>query len=549
MALNQNNIVGIDQFGRPVSKAIGDNGKQVGCFFWLWIGQPFASGIWDATKILQLPNGADILYYQDNKEFSPSGQAHWWGEPIWGYYNSCDEWVLRKQLEMLTTAGVDYIAFDGTNAVTYPFVYERLMKIVEELVEEGHNPPRTTFYTHTHSMDTVRMLYRDLYSKGLYSKAWYRVNGKPFIIAFEKPEDDIEAEEITVRRRTGYNPEPYSKEIAEFFTFKRPQWPCNPVVYQDGLPWVEWIYPQPLHGDVMNVTVASHPNVPMSFTRTRGLENWGRGWDPVTKRNIAEDAARGTFFQRQWDNVMAMADKLSMVFVGGWNEWIAYKQLWDGEYMLCDASDMELSRDIEPMKGGYEDAFYLQLIENVRKFKSVGVKDQPVSDGVYYKVGQKAYGRDEYSCTQSVRYTQAPPRNALQKIEVTNNEQAVTWRITCESDITPFDGASNWMNLYIGLGKPAQKGWESYEYLLRGADDTNMQMFILNPDKSTIALQTVPYTINGNVMTITVPREHIKAYELYFKVCDGVEGEDIMDTYTSGSAMPMGRLSYSYVLK
>jgi len=41
----------------------------------------------------------------------------------------------------------------------------------------------------------------------------------------------------------------------------------------------------------------------------------------------------------------------------------------------------------------------------------------------------------------------------------------------------------------------------------------------------------------------------ICAYTLYFKVTDSVEGDGIMDTYTSGSAMPMGRLSYSYRLK
>lgn len=73
-----------------------------------------------------------------------------------------------------------------------------------------------------------------------------------------------------------------------------------------------------------------------------------RGWDPVNKVNVAEDAEKGTFVQRQWDNAIAEADKLSMVFVGGWNEWIAYKQLWDGEYMLCDAATMELSRDTSP---------------------------------------------------------------------------------------------------------------------------------------------------------------------------------------------------------
>ena len=89
--------------------------KQVGLFFWLWIGQPFAGGIYDATRILGLPNGLKLLtdFGSLDETISPNGQAHFWGEPIWGYYNSQDVWVIRKQIEMLTTAGVDFIFFDA----------------------------------------------------------------------------------------------------------------------------------------------------------------------------------------------------------------------------------------------------------------------------------------------------------------------------------------------------------------------------------------------------------------------------------------------------
>lgn len=547
----QNLVVGLDQFGRTVEPAHGNNQKQVGIFFWAWLGQPFHSGFWDATEILKLPDGADILYRQDNKEHSPSGTAHWWGEPLWGYYNSMDEWVIRKQMEMLTTAGIDYIAFDTTNAVTYEAVYVPVMKVITNMIDEGFAPPRVTFYTHTRSMPTVKRLYESIYKPGVYPKSWYRQNGKPFIIAFTDPAADLAAEGITDHEQSTYKPERFPEEIEQFFTFKRPQWPCNDTIYPDGLPWVEWIYPQPLHGDVMNVTVASHPSVPMSFTRTRGLENWGRGWDPVRRINVPEDAMRGTFFERQWDNAVARADELGMVFVGGWNEWVAYKQIWDGEYMLCDAADMELSRDIEPMKGGYEDAFYLRLIHHVRRFKGVGTAPISVGNGLYRKVDTSGMARDEHSCVKDVRYTQKAPKNALTQVEVTNDAETVTFRITCKADITPFDGDASWMNLYIGLGTPAPKGWESYEYLVRGKDTTQMTVSvgILSADKTVTEIATVPYRIDGRTLTVTLPRALLPAYSLYFKATDSVDGEDIMDTYTSGSAMPMGRLSYLYTLQ
>ena len=49
---NVNNIVGIDQFGRTFDITAGDKaGKQIGMFYFLWLGHPLFSGVYDATKI------------------------------------------------------------------------------------------------------------------------------------------------------------------------------------------------------------------------------------------------------------------------------------------------------------------------------------------------------------------------------------------------------------------------------------------------------------------------------------------------------------------
>lgn len=565
MSLNQNNLVGIDKIGRKVEAVTKeDNGKKVGCFFWLWMGQPFSNGTWDSTEILKNENGAEILYHKDVPGVSPAGQAHWWGKPLWGYYNSDDEWVLRKQIEMLASAGVDFIAFDTTNEVTYPQVYQRVMKVVEEMVLEGHNPPRCAFYTHTHSMATTRVLYRDLYSKGLYEKAWYRVNGKPFIIAFTDPEADKTAEAITIGRFTDYHTDPFSQEILDFFSFRRPQWPTNNTVYPDGFPWIEWIYPQPLHTDMMNVTVGSHPNVPMSFTRTRGVENWGRGWDPVNKVNVPENCEEGSFFQLQWDHVIAERDKLDTVFVGGWNEWIAYKQMHDGEYMLCDAADMELSRDIEPMEGGYEDNFYLQLIRNVRRFKAgnqelVQTGGQITCDiqnpesfqaaDTYEKIGRQPAKRDTYGCTQQLRYTADPARNTLNTVHVANDTAKLYFRVDAHSDFLPFTAADNTC-LYIGTGQPEQKGYYSYEYVLKRTNNDIMTLYALNTDGAAQKITDLPCVVCKNALMLSLDLALLnKCDRIYFKATDSVVLDDIMKTYTTGSAMPMGRLSYEYILK
>ena len=80
---------------------------------------------------------------------------------------------------------------------------------------------------------------------------------------------------------------------------------------------------------------------------------------------------RGLNFQEQWDHALKMDPEL--IFITGWNEWIAgrYKN-WQGtENAFVDQCDKEYSRDIEPMKGGFADNYYYQLVANIRRYKGV----------------------------------------------------------------------------------------------------------------------------------------------------------------------------------
>ncbi len=566
---NGYSVVAVDQFGRTfdaVSSYRAD--KQVGMFFWLWIGQPYASGIYDATEISRRPDGIKLLYSFDHlcDSISPNLQAHFWGQPLWGYYNSDDEWVIRRQIQLLTLAGIDFIVFDGTNFQTFPNVYPRILKVIDEYVSQGWNPPRVAFYTHSKSIRTTLKLYRELYKPGLYPASWYRMNGKPFIIAYTTVEDDLR--EAKQRSDTLYYPSPLPQEVLDFFTFRRPQWPFDPV-YEDGFPWIEWTYPQPLHKNVMSVTVASHPNVPMSRSITQGVENWGRGWDPERKANVSENVDRGTFFQLQWDHALKV--KPDFVFVGGWNEWIAIKQPWGGEYMLCDAADKEYSRDIEPMEGGYQDAFLVQLIQNVRNYKGLrtslptgdyrtislpeGVEQWEGVRNVYLNSDRRMEGRDSYGGAKTVRYTQLPPRNKLREIRVCHDDSSVYFMVRSESAITGNDGTGTWMNLFVGTGRPELKGWEGYEFRVgRKADNGVSSVERLGRDFASSPAGTAKYRVSGNVMQIKIPRKSIDLDaakgQFYFKVADGIQHpDDIMDYYISGISLPLGRLSFVYSLE
>ena len=560
-------LVGVDHFGRTFGTTGGfREDRQVGLFYWPWIGQPYATDVYDATKILALPDGLARLTRFDalDERVSPNGQAHWWGEPLWGYYNSEDEWVIRRQMQLITAAGVDFIFFDHTNAVIYDKVVLKVCQVIREMQQEGWNPPRIASYTHSRSFQTVRNLYDLLYKEGRFAETWYRVDGKPLIIAYTDPADDLA--EAASRGDTTYDPGTLPEEILDTFTFFRPDWPSDPS-YPDGFTWIEWTFPQPYHAvsKMMNVTVASHPTVPMSFSLTReNWTNWGRGWDPVQGRNISEDVDKGTFFQAQWDEAIK-ADP-PMVSVGGWNEWIAYKQPWAGEYMLCDAATKEYSRDIEPMKGGYEDAFYLQLIRNIRRYKgkeegrTAAQAERTVDirgggeqwDGAFAVRNLDAafIGRDAFGNAKTVRYRQEAPADKVVEVRVAHDRRNLYFCIEGKEPFREESLREGRIAVLLGSGAPGPKEWECYDYVVCSGRGRTVPIQKIGAGYRLSRCGKAKTALSGKQLRFSIPRKAVSlgdGSQFCFKVSADVEHpEDLTDTYVTGSSVPMGRLSYLY---
>jgi hypothetical protein len=235
-----------------------------------------------------------------------------------------------------------------------------------------------------------------------------------------------------------------------------------------------------------------------------------------------------------------------------------------------DGVDMEYSRDAEPMKGGYEDAYYIQMMYNIRKYKydpaegmiadtvrkTIDVNGAATQwddvNAVYRRVGKDDGSRNSVGGAPTVKYQQEAVRNNITEVRVTNDDENLYFCIKCENDIVTADEA-NWMNLFIGLGtSPAVKGWESYEFAVnRTRNGSAAAIEKLNPDYTGEALEaTATYSVQGNVMQISIPRAALgleNGGDFYFKVADGVaDPAEIMDYYATGRSLPMGRLSYLY---
>lgn len=156
--------------------------KKVAMFYFLWLGRHGEEGPFDITKILSID--PEAINKPDSPLWGSLGVFHHWGESIFGYYRSEDEWVLRKHAQMLGDAGIDLIVFDVTNQLTYPESYRALCKVFQEARKQGNHTPQIAFLTPFRlPRKVVYELWDNLYSKREYEDLWYKIDGKPFILA------------------------------------------------------------------------------------------------------------------------------------------------------------------------------------------------------------------------------------------------------------------------------------------------------------------------------------------------------------------------------
>ncbi len=189
-----NGLPATDALGRklPTFEEAGGSRKDklVGMFYWTWHTDANASfsPVLNITQILQQYPDAET-----NAEHPAwqgiTGGVFWWDEPLFGYYRTTDEWVLRKHAEMLADAGVDVVFFDCTNGnLTWKTSYTKLLEVWSQARKDGVQTPQVAFLlpfgATEGSMESLTELYDELYKPRLYEDLWFNWNGKPLIMAY-----------------------------------------------------------------------------------------------------------------------------------------------------------------------------------------------------------------------------------------------------------------------------------------------------------------------------------------------------------------------------
>lgn len=530
--------------------------RTVGVFYVLWHGSNDMreyKNVFDNNATL----AEDPLAWQTPGSGAFPGPGHfaYWGEPLYGYFRSDDAWVVRRDLQLLAAAQVDYLVLDASNWELYKPQAILLMRTIVELQAQGVRAPQVVFMTHTESTRNMDELYRTFYADDAphrYPSTWFRWDGKPLIM--------------------GADP---SAEVQDFFTFRYAQWPNEPQQPAGGWDWISFDRPQRgnLDADGQLEQMAVSPAQNSGSSSIFSYSAWYGLDDPPSRSRSFHDGAEdespgaenaGHNFQEQWDHAIEADPETILVLE--WNEWIAGN--WAARptdpLVFYDVVNTRWSRDLAPMTGGYGDNYYLQLVDNIRRYKGVA---PPAGTGGERTIdlrggfGQWSDVTPEYADYQgdtaprdhpgvdARTYVNRTGRNDIVSAKVTRDDENVYFYARTQEQLTEVS-ADGWMTLYLDSDADGATGWSGYDLRVRwhGADDARLERF--TGDGWENAHAPVQYRTARDELMVAVPREALDGTDeplrLAFKWWDHQQNDDIMDAYVSGDAAPDGRFSFLY---
>lgn len=562
VVMNKNgSLACVDSLGRVTTSSGATSQKQVGIFYFLWQGVHGTGGPYDNTKIVA--EHPDAILSEENWLASGGGglyEHHFWGEPLLGYYTSQDTWVMRKHLQMLTDAGVDFIVLDTTNASTYADRVKDLIAVWYEYLIQGWDVPQIACYTNSASGETMNRVYDELYNNmeliaryPRLNELWFKWDGKPMIIG--------DAEDAALR-----------EDVKSYFRIKANQWPTEDRK-ADGFPWMEFdrsltyeaVYGQCFKREIMSVSAAQHSaTCRFSATAWYGANDRNRTWHNGANDTSPNAALYGYNFAEQWD--FAISFDPDVVFATGFNEWVAQRQpAYPGEpIMFVDCADMTNSRDIEPMNGLLGDNYYMQLVDYIAKFKGTVAKKQMKEDVTIDFNGDfeqwnnpKIASYEDYTndivdrnCTGfgRLQYVDTSGRNDIKTVKATKDSQYLYFYVDTVEALQSLSH-DNSMNLLIGMGFP-NPTMNGYDYLINRWNSNNKATIQKFNGTAFEPVGTVDFVTDGNKIMLRVDRDLLGArtnkIDIQFKWADNCNIYDPYSFYTTGDSAPYGRLNYTF---
>ena len=617
--------VATDALGRtmPTNSEVGnvktDKDRVVGIFYITWHTMNKGKGnppyYADITKILKEDPSARLD--GTKPAWHKIGEGHW-GEPECGYFLSQDPWVMRRDISMLADAGVDVLILDVTNAVHYWDEWDVLFKTMRQMKAEGNKVPKFCFWSFNGpAISVVQKLYERYYKTNSYRDLWFYWNGKPLLLYNANPRVDANGKhDDKYNKNPNYDPKAatdvdnphygdpeycnefytdYTQEVRNFFTLRNMwwgyyEWADKRFVgtegnwsfgYQLNDPKVAALSPNELvakcNGELEEaaVTPAQHPISETGKcwrrdTQEPTLDKWdmpAEAYVPWLGKKVKDPVAYGIYYQDRWDEALKSDPKF--IYLNDWNEWTAGKYPASGflsrksNFMFVDQYNAEFNRTISPMKGGYTDNYYMQTVQNIRRYKGVrpipegkGVKQIGLGDFDAWKTVTPTYYDTKGDVTHrdfpgysGLHYTDNSGRNDIAYSKVAFDGENVLFYVETVGNLTPSTDP-NWMLLLIDADQNHSTGWNGYDYIVNkqvkdGATTTLMRW----GGKSWKKCADVKYGVNGNKLVISIPMKALKLgggkVSFDFHWSDNPKSlDDIISLCTTGDNAPNRRFNY-----
>lgn len=560
--------------------------KQVGIFYWTW-HENFVTRNSPQNNAQLLRENPGLDERPDDPAWGKQRERHHWDEPLFGYYQTIDSWVLRRHAQLLSAAGVDTVVFDATNGTfTWMDSTWTLLKTWSAMRRDGIRTPKFVFMlpfgTKKEIQISLLQLYRDIYRPGKFRDLWYFWNGRPLVHANPN---------VILNALKDKNASPEDRrdwgEILRFFTF-RPLQPGYALGPQAADEWC-WLEVFPQHGYVRK----KNGSFEMAAAGVAQNHSWNAedghaGLAAMNDRNIfgrayvgpneeellpgeklrfapdrnpGKDEVNRFLWGENFAQQLDRAQELDpdYLFVTGWNEWSAdLFPVWMGKKTAFpDQYSPEFSRDIEPSSGILKDHFYWQFVDGIRRFRGVRPQRAASESPIYRDPVRDTLPRN------SVGYGQIPlkdetGRNDFVECHVRHDEESIIFSAVCAEKITDCSDLC-WMRLFISitLEDETEPHWNHFQFIVNRISPENGEAVLEKCSKNGWnwkEVSRVRMDQNGNRLEISIPRtlldQNGKKINLWFKWADntsenGVDGE-ILDFFKHGDTAPDGRFLYRY---
>jgi len=582
--------VASDALGRtmPAYEEVGpvknDQRRVVGIFYITWHGDGHADQPAPYTADVSRVLAADPTARLDAKHPLWTAGSYHWGEPEVGYFLSKDAYVIRKDMSMLADAGVDVLVMDVTNAVRYWDEWEVLFKTMQDMKAEGNKVPQFCFWAFNGPVITVvQDLYDRIYKAERFRDLWFYWDGKPLLLYNGNPKYDANGQDTKqpnlhydAAAKTDVNHphygdpayteefySDYTREVKDFFTLRTMWWGYYKWAgerfvgtednwsfgYDLGNESVRGMDPDSLvstHNgkkEEAAVTPAQHPSslVGKSWSRQHGEPSLNDQDlpEPVEvpwlKKTVAHPEGYGIYFQERWEEALR-ADP-QFLYLNDWNEWTAgkyhpeKKETTDfmrrkSPYFFVDQYNAEFNRAIQPMKGGYTDNYYMQMAQNIRRYKGSRpipalYGNHPVAiDGdftdwnevdVEYRDTKADVVHRDYKGYGGLHYSNTSGRNDIVTSKVAFDRTSVAFYVQTSENLSSHTDP-NWMLLLIDADQNPETGWFGYDFLVNknvknDSRTTLMRYDATHKDDPWQIVTELDYHYRGNELELAIPRK------------------------------------------